>query len=189
MSAVPAFEIGVWNAWIFMIWLLIQNSGIMLFSKGLYQKAGNPPDMKLSQRYKTLSFISMLLWLLPTVYSVFLPLRIGTIWFPIGLTIFLLGMVLNVVAAVNFARAPMNQPVTRGVYRYSRHPLYVAHVLIYLSVAIASASWVFLLLTVLLAVVVNLSVADEEHYCLGKYGDAYREYMNRTPRWIGLQKS
>jgi len=189
MSAVPAFEIGVWNAWIFMIWLLIQNFGIMLFSKGLYQKAGNPPDMKLSQRYKTLSFISMLLWLLPTVYSVFLPLRIGTIWFPIGLTIFLLGMVLNVVATVNFARAPMNQPVTRGVYRYSRHPLYVAHVLIYLSVAIASASWVFLLLTVLLAVVVSLSVADEEHYCLGKYGDAYREYMNRTPRWIGLQKS
>ena len=189
MSAVPAFEIGVWNAWIFMIWLLIQNFGIMLFSKGLYQKAGNPPDMKLSQRYKTLSFISMLLWLLPTVYSVSLPLKIGTIWFPIGLTIFLLGMVLNVVATVNFARAPMNQPVTRGVYRYSRHPLYVAHVLIYLSVAIASASWVFLLLTVLLAVVVNLSVADEEHYCLGKYGDAYREYMNRTPRWIGLQKS
>jgi len=96
---------------------------------------------------------------------------------------------MNVVATINFARTPMNQPVTRGAYRYSRHPLYVAHVLIYLSVGLASASWVFLLLTVLLAVVVSLSVADEEHYCLGKYGNAYREYMNRTPRWIGLPKS
>ena len=40
MSLIPAFEIGVWNAWIFMIWLLIQNFGVMLFSKDLYQRAG-----------------------------------------------------------------------------------------------------------------------------------------------------
>ena len=30
MSLVPAFEIGVWNAWIFLIWLLIQNLVVML---------------------------------------------------------------------------------------------------------------------------------------------------------------
>jgi hypothetical protein len=36
MSLVPAFEIGVWNAWIFMVWLLTQNLVIML-DKKLYQ--------------------------------------------------------------------------------------------------------------------------------------------------------
>jgi hypothetical protein len=46
MSLVPAFEIAIWNAWIFMIWLLIQNFGVMLVSKDLYQRAGQPPDMK-----------------------------------------------------------------------------------------------------------------------------------------------
>jgi protein-S-isoprenylcysteine O-methyltransferase Ste14 len=187
MSLIPAFEIGLWNAWIFMIWLLIQNFVVML-SKDLYQRAGNPPDMKPSQRYRIISFISMLLWLLPTAYSIFLPLELGTVWFPVGLTIFLLGMIINVAATINFARTPMNEPVTGGAYRYSRHPLYVAHVLIYLSVSIASVSWVFLLLTVLMAVVVGLSVADEERYCLEKYGNVYREYMQRTPRWLGLPK-
>jgi hypothetical protein len=39
MSLVPTFEIGLRNAWIFMIWLVIQNFGVML-SKDLYQKAG-----------------------------------------------------------------------------------------------------------------------------------------------------
>jgi len=29
----------------------------------------------------------------------------------------------------------------------------------------------------------------EERYCLEKYGDAYRKYMKRTPRWLGLPKS
>ena len=29
----------------------------------------------------------------------------------------------------------------------------------------------------------------EEAQCLGHYGAAYREYMDRTPRWIGIPKS
>jgi len=189
MSWIPAFEIGVWNAWIFMIWLLIQNFGVMLVSKDLYQRAGIPPDMKPSQTYKIISYISIPLWLLPTAYSIFLPLKLGTLWFAIGLTIFLLGLIINLVATINFATTPIKELVTSGVYRHSRHPLYVAHFLIYLSVSIASTSWVFLLLTVILAVGLSLSVTDEERYCLEKYGDTYREYMNKTPRWIGITKT
>jgi len=29
----------------------------------------------------------------------------------------------------------------------------------------------------------------EEAFTLGQYGAAYPEYMNRTPRWIGIRKS
>jgi hypothetical protein len=29
----------------------------------------------------------------------------------------------------------------------------------------------------------------QERSCLEMYGDAYREYMDRTPRWIGMPKS
>ena len=188
MSLVPAFETGVWNAWIFMIWLLIQNFGVMLVGKELYQKAGEPPDMKPSRKYKILSFISTPLWLLATSYSIFLPFKLGTIWFVTGLIIFLLGLIINVVASINFVRTPMNEPVIEGAYHYSRHPIYTALVLIFLGAGIASASWVFILLTVLMAVLVSLSVADEECYCLEKYGDTYREYMNITPRWIGIPK-
>ena len=131
----------------------------------------------------------MPLWLLATAYSIFLPLKLGTTWFAIGLAIFLLGLIMTTMATVNFATTPMNEPVTKGMYRYSRHPLYAALLLTYLSVGIASASWVFLLVTILWAVLIGFAAADEERYCLQKYGDAYREYMNRTPRWIGLPKS
>jgi protein-S-isoprenylcysteine O-methyltransferase Ste14 len=32
-------------------------------------------------------------------------------------------------------------------------------------------------------------VKIEEAQCLWHYGAAYREYKNRTPRWIGIPKS
>jgi protein-S-isoprenylcysteine O-methyltransferase Ste14 len=189
MSLTPAFEIGVLNAWIFMIWLIVQNFGIRLLGKELYQRAGDPPDMKPSHAYKIASSISMPLWLLTTAYSIFLPLQLGTIWFYIGLAFFLLGLIMNIFATINFATTPTAEPVTRGVYSYSRHPIYVAILLIYLSVGIASASWIFLLAVIIWAVLVNISATDEERYCLEKYGEAYHDYMNRTPRWVGIPKS
>lgn len=36
---------------------------------------------------------------------------------------------------------------------------------------------------------ISLSAIGEERFCLDYYGDAYRNYMERTPRWIGLPKS
>ena len=189
MSLVPAFEIGVLNTWIFMIWLIIQNFGIRILSKELYQRAGDPPDMKPSYAHKIAGYISMPLWLLTTAYSIFLPLQLGTVWFYIGLVFFLLGLITNIFATINFATTPIKEPVTKGIYRYSRHPIYVAILLIYLSVGIASASWVFMLLSIVWLVLVYISAVDEERYCLDKYGVAYRKYFDRTPRWIGVPKS
>ena len=91
-----------------------------------------------------------------------------------------------IIVTINFATTPMNEPMTRGAYRYSRHPGYTALFLIYLSVSVASASWIFLLVTIMWAVLLSISVKDEERYCLEKYGETYRDYMNSTPRWIGI---
>ena len=189
MSLIPAFEIGVWNAWIFMIWLLMQNYGIRFFSKEIYKKAGGSSEVELNQAQKIIGYISVTLWLLTTIYSVFLPFKLGTIWFYMGLVIFLLGLITNLVVTVNFITTPIEKPVIKGVYRYSRHPMYLAMLLIYLSVGIASASWIFLLVSIVWLILIQLSVGDEEHYCLEKYGDVYLEYMKRTPRWIGIPKS
>jgi len=34
----PAFEVGIWNAWIFMVWSVIQTFGFMLLNKEVYKK-------------------------------------------------------------------------------------------------------------------------------------------------------
>ena len=190
MTLVPAFEVGVWNAWIFMIWPWVDMLAIRLVGSDVYQRAsGLPSEMKTSHRYRVVSYVSMAVDTMAVAYSIFLPLKLGTIWFYAGLVIFLTGLVVLTAATVNFARTPMDVPVTRGMYHYSRHPLYLASLLIYLSVGIASASWVFLLVFFVQAVSIRIAAVGEERYCLEKYGEAYREYIDKTPRWLGLPKS
>jgi protein-S-isoprenylcysteine O-methyltransferase Ste14 len=33
------------------------------------------------------------------------------------------------------------------------------------------------------------SISEEEAQCLKKYGKDYKNYMEKTPRWIGILKS
>jgi len=172
-----------------MIWPWIDTLAVRLIGLDVYRRASGQPEMKTSQRYKVVSAVSMVIDTMAVAYSIFLPLKLGTIWFYAGLAIFLIGLVVLTTATVNFATTPMDVPITRGIYHYSRHPLYLASLLIYFSVGIASASWVFLLVFVVQSVSIRISAVGEERYCLEKYGEAYSEYIDKTPRWLGLPKS
>ena len=47
MSLVPAFRIGAWNAWIFMIWLWMDMLAVKLVGLEVYRRApGIPPEIK-----------------------------------------------------------------------------------------------------------------------------------------------
>jgi protein-S-isoprenylcysteine O-methyltransferase Ste14 len=190
MSIVPTFQIGVWNAWIFMIWPWVDMLVMRLVGLDVYRRAsGLPSEMKTNRQYRLVSYASMVVDTMAVAYSIFLPLKLGTIWFYTGLAILLIGLVVLITATINFARTPMDVPVTRGIYHYSRHPLYLASLLIYFSVGIASVSWVFLLVFVVQSVLTRIAAIEEERFCLEKYGEAYREYIDKTPRWLGLPKS
>ena len=188
MSLIPEFELGLWNAWIFigpsllmmLLWMLV----------GAKKTKGDPPESwRLSKTKNAFCAFSKLIYFAAVPYSVFLPLKLGTIWFYAGLPITLVGLVGSTVVVVNWANTPAGKPVTRGIYRYSRHPMYVTEVLLLFGVSIASASWVFLLFPIVIGVGAVYFIKIEEAYTIGHYGKAYSEYMNRTPKWIGIPKS
>ena len=189
MSLTPAFEIGVWNAWIFMVCSLIPV--IFLFTTLVTRghEKGTAFTASFSKMQKNAFSSYQLIYFILIIYSIFVPLKLGTVWFYVGLPVFLVGLIPYAILAVNFVTTPLDKPVTRGIYRYSRHPMYVTGFLRLLGAGIASASWIFLLLFVVDIILSHLFVEAEERYCLEKYGDAYREYMERTPRWIGIPKS
>jgi len=126
---------------------------------------------------------------LTIVYSIFLPLKLGTVWFYVGIPICLLALVMGIMAGVAFVTAPLDEPINKGVYRISRHPMYFGGFLEYVGIGIACASWVFLLCAVVWIITWNIGVINEERFLIEKYGNAYREYMSRTPRWIGIPQS
>jgi len=189
MSLIPAFEIGVWNAWIFMSVFILQMLAVMLLSKRIWKRSGPPADVKKNKLEKSAPMIGNSAWGLATLYSIFLPLKLGTLWFYIGFPIFFLGLMILAIATADFATAPAEKPATKGAYHFSRHPLYLSSFMIYIGTGIATASWVFLVLGIANIFWVSIEVQVEERYCLEKYGDSYRQYMKRTPRWLGIPKS
>ena len=189
MLLIPVFEIGVWNAWILMIWLLIPFFLVPLkiIPEGREEGSDFTAEFNKTQKYVLRSM--HIIYLLSIIYSIFVPLKLGTPWFYAGLPIYLVGLISYAMVWVGFATTPPDKLITKGIYRYSRNPMQLSQVVIYLGVGIATASWVFLLLAVLYMIMPLLWVDAEERHCLKYYGDAYREYMKRTPRWIGIPKS
>jgi protein-S-isoprenylcysteine O-methyltransferase Ste14 len=180
MSLIPAFEIGVWNAWIFMLYYILTLPLMRLINKDALEKSdvAAPKNIYNKTEKGIVSFYQNSFILL-FIYSIFLPLKSGSIWFYVGLPICLVGLILLTISFFNFATAPPGEPLTKGLYRFSRHPVYLSQMLMFIGVGIASASWIFLLLTVLRTIASFMLIPPEERFCLEKYGDAYREYTKR----------
>lgn len=185
MSYASDFELGIWNAWIIMIWLIL-----LPFLTNLFIK-----DNKTSERLRTsvpikfekaLNIMSMAAVIFGFIYSIFLPIEYGTIWFYIGGLFFLIGFILYFFSIVSLRNITADKPFDKGPYRFSRHPFYVSMIFIFVSVIFICLSWVFLILLAILLVHLVIVVPAEEKFCLEKYGEIYQEYMRKTPRWIGI---
>jgi protein-S-isoprenylcysteine O-methyltransferase Ste14 len=187
MSLIPAFEIGLWNAWLLMLPLVLIPAIMGSVKKGLFKKTES--TVNLSKREKRVFVLSKVVLILTFLYSIFLPLRLGTLWFYIGLPISLVGIAMYIIVSVNIANTPVDRPVTTGLYRYSRHPMYVTSFIAPVGAGIAAASWLFLLLSVLCIITHFINGIFEERLCLEAYGRVYQDYLERTPRWIGIPKS
>lgn len=189
MAPVPAFEIGVWNAWIFTVWLLVPYFLVPLNIIPKGREEGSDFTAEFSKMQK-IAFLSLhVIYLVLVLYSIFVPLKLGTVWFYAGLPVYLIGLIPYAMVFVGFATTPPDKPVTKGIYRYSRNPMHLSTIILFVGIGIAAASWIFLLLSVVYMITPLSWVDAEERHCLKVYGDAYREYMNKTPRWMGIPKS
>ena len=188
MSLVPAFEIGLWNAWIITVFNILTGMVPAFFiSKERASKMEGWPPYSKTEKILTLS-THVVIMPVTAIYSIFLPLKLGTVWLYVGLPICFLGGVMTLIAYISIISTPPDEPVTKGAYHISRHPLYFSQFLLYIGIGIACASWVILLFAVAWVILWHIVLPPEERDLLEKYGDSYHEYMNRTPRWIGIPK-
>ncbi|MBN1162038.1 MAG: isoprenylcysteine carboxylmethyltransferase family protein [Dehalococcoidales bacterium] len=189
MSWIPAFEVGVWNAWLFMIIYPLQWLAVIVVPKHIAERTSHAPEIIQNRQDRIMSFFTQGLWILATLYSLFVPFQTGTPWLWVGLALFIVGLLVLIQATLAVAGTPKDKPFTSGVYRYSRHPMYLSMIFVYLAVSVAAASWLFFIITVATFFLQSYQVSKEERFCLDTYGSAYRDYMETTPRWIGLPKT
>lgn len=129
-------------------------------------------------------------WLLRTaVLGSALPLAWRIV---IGILLIVAGLGLAVPARSSFKSLGTNvEPwkpttllVTTGLFGRMRNPMYVGGTLFLLGLAILVASDWMLVLTIIFVPVMHFGVVRrEERYLLGKFGESYRQYMDRVRRY------
>jgi protein-S-isoprenylcysteine O-methyltransferase Ste14 len=113
-------------------------------------------------------------------------------WLVAGACI-LAGIVLNVIASGQFERRnisirPGSQSgclETRGLYRFSRNPMYLGMVLVQVGAALALGSLVsFVVPAVFVGLLNRKFIRHEEALLRAEFGQEYADYSARVRRWI-----
>jgi protein-S-isoprenylcysteine O-methyltransferase Ste14 len=74
--------------------------------------------------------------------------------------------------------------VTAGLYGFVRHPIYSGAFIFLTALSLVTANLLILLPTLALLTLLYASIGEEEAMLVDRFGDEYREYMKRTPRFI-----
>lgn len=101
-----------------------------------------------------------------------------------GVIVYVAGTILLIGSVVNFAtpsRSGINQ---KGLYRLSRNPMYVAYFLFFIGCAMLTQSLVLLAFILVFQITSHWIILSEERWCIEKFGDEYRQYMERVRRYI-----
>jgi protein-S-isoprenylcysteine O-methyltransferase Ste14 len=183
MELFPALQIGWLNGWLPMgILYLLFGILLLVFPKEVVSRLYDRSNWSKEQRVITLIGKSMALVWFPLI--ILTPLKIGSPVFALGMVLFALGLVGFVVALFNFRNTPLDRPVTAGLYRVSRNPQQFMLLVAGLGISIAIGSWLILLMLLLGLVFTHRKLLAEESSCLSQYGDSYRAYMERVPRYF-----
>lgn len=189
MQLAPDLEVGLWNAWLVLLVFRVVSFGpfFVAGAKAEARMEGEPSFADAGRWTRVATIVTHAVLLpLTLLYGVFVPLERGSVWLAVGLVVSALAVAIAFAASVMFVSAPVDTPMTHGMYAISRHPMYVAGALVYLGVGLAATSWVFVVCAAVEAAAWRLAVPEEERTMLGKYGAAYDDYMRRTPRWLGV---
>jgi protein-S-isoprenylcysteine O-methyltransferase Ste14 len=185
MTLLPTFQTGILNGW---IPLFIYFIGLIL-STSMYSNEARTwlfNNTKDDQKHFFM-FIRLFGQLAAVAYilmMVFTPLRSGTPVFFAGATVYFIGFVLEMIALYYFRKTPAGQPVVKGPYRVSRNPQWLGLFLVLLGSAIAAGIWAYIGIVIMVGIIYHRQILDEETACIQKYGDSYREYMKRIPRYF-----
>jgi protein-S-isoprenylcysteine O-methyltransferase Ste14 len=185
MKILPELQTGVLNGWIPLLLYFIG----LIFSVSLYSKESrvwlfNNPKDESKRVLVVIRFCGQLMMITYIVMMVFTPLSINSPIFPIGAVIYAIGYILEMSALHYFRIAPINRPVEGGPYRSSRNPQWLGLFLVLLGSAIATSTWLYIGMVIIVGFIYHIQILDEEAACIERYGESYREYIKRIPRYF-----
>jgi len=79
--------------------------------------------------------------------------------------------------------------VDHGPYRFVRNPMYTGVLIMGLSLGMALGTWLLPIAAILIFTLLAVRTRTEEKYLIERFGDQYRDYMNRVGRFLPSLRS
>ena len=185
MDLLPKFQVGMLNGWvplilyfiglIFSVSLYSKEARIWLFNNPKHANKGVLMSLRLFGQFAMMAYIVMM---------IFTPLKTNNPIFLVGAGVYSIGFVSEMSALYYFRRTPVGQLVVKGPYHVSRNPQWIGLLLVLLGSAVATGLWLYIGMVVMVSIIYHIQILDEETACIKKYGESYREYMGRIPRYF-----
>ena len=184
-------KVSFFNLWFFVI---TGYAIIWAYMPLVNKKRGKPiedPDLY-NHTSKKRMFVSWYISLFGLiVFSLFISVQNGLL-LVIGSIFYLGGITMNLIAMYTFSDLP-EKLNTKGIYRFSRNPMYVGGFSFLLGLCIMGWSFsvtygFFVLIFFRWILITHQTVKKEETFLLHKYGDEYKKFKQKIPRYIGLPK-
>jgi protein-S-isoprenylcysteine O-methyltransferase Ste14 len=189
MELISKFELGWLNGWMLVfLYGLISQILMLTFPKDVWSRLFGRDRFGLVKKEKVFNGIGKLLGLVCIILIIFLPLKIGTSVFIIGIAVYVIGFGGIIVALFNFKSSTPDKPATVGLYKFSRHPQELGLFGLFIGICIAIGSWIVLFILIISKLFRHFGILAEEKGCLERYGDSYRDYMQRVPRYFSIGK-
>ncbi len=124
-------------------------------------------------------------------YGVFIPVSLNS-FFYVGIVCTLIGIAIVGLSFYSFSQKA--GLTTANIHKYSRNPNYLGIFvfiggLTVMGWSISIASIAYLLYFVYTLFYLHWVVLQEEKFLTCKYGDEFRKYLKKTPRYLGLPKN
>lgn len=152
------------------------------------------PPRVLPPHYLALAVIAMLgIYAVNTAWLQSPALVTGQ-WRLVGLVPLVVGLVIAIMGSQSFSRAetnivpfsPATTLVTKGVFGWSRNPMYLGMILFLTGVALLLNDWAPWVIVVAFTLTLRYGfIAREELQMHATFGADFARYCNQTRRWLG----
>ena len=183
MNWFPLMQIGLFRGWIFLAFYLIVfiitlKTCSTEVRKRLYDRS------LWNKKTKIITAIGKIFSILNLIMICLGVLVVYDIEFYIGSIFYVLGLFFLVRSIINYRDAPLDKPITIGLYKYSRNPQMISIYIMFLGMVLVIGSWINLIFLGIAISCSHFAILGEEQSLIQQYGDSYLEYKKQVARYF-----
>lgn len=134
--------------------------------------------------HRWITIANQLILLLLIFYSFYLEVETSLVFFSLGIILYALFLPLLLWAHLSLLKKKKGELLQKGLYRFSRNPIYVSTSILFLSLALISGSIFFFYGVVVFIFSQHFVIFWEEKQMQSDYAQDYTEYQKKTARYF-----